>query len=179
MKKIRVIGLAMFALILSMPLLKAQDESQEKVIANSKEAKAAFLKADPSMTNLFKSAYGYAIFPKVGKGAAGVGGAAGNGAVFEKGKATGTAKLAQVTVGAQLGGQSYREVIFFESKEALERFTDNKIEFSGQVSAVAAKSGASSNANYREGVVVFTEERSGLMLEASLGGQKFTYKPLK
>src|SRR5882724_12249327 len=142
MKKIRLIGLAMFAIILSMPLLKAQDESQEKVIANSKEAKAAFLKADPSMANLFKSSYGYAVFPKVGKGAAGVGGAAGHGAVFEKGKATGTAKLAQVTVGAQLGGQSYREVIFFESKQALERFTDNKIEFSGQVSAVAAKSGA-------------------------------------
>ena len=180
MKKISVITLTMFAIILSLPLaLKAQDESQEKIIKDSKDAKAAFRKTDPSMDNLFKNAYGYAIFPKIGKGAAGIGGAAGNGAVFEKGKTIGTAKMAQITVGAQVGGQSYREVVFFESKEALDRFRENKIEFSGQVSAVAAKSGASSNANYRDGVVVFTEERSGLMLEASLGGQKFTYKPLK
>ena len=130
------------------------------------------------MQNLFKNAYGYAIFPNVGKGAAGVGGAAGRGTVYEQGKAVGTAQMVQVSVGAQAGGQSYREVIFFENKDALNRFKDNKIEFSGQASAVASKSGASANANYREGVIVFSQGKSGLMVEASIGGQRFTYKSL-
>ncbi|MGH2565722.1 MAG: YSC84-related protein, partial [Ginsengibacter sp.] len=160
-------------------IVRAQDESQKRIINDSKEAKASFLKQDPSMGNLFKNSSGYVIFPDVGKGAAGVGGAAGNGALYEKGKSDGTAKMLQVTVGAQAGGQAYREVIFFENKAALDRFKNNKIEFSAQTSAIAAKAGSSANANYRDGVVVFSQEKGGLMLEASLGGQKFTYKPLK
>jgi lipid-binding SYLF domain-containing protein len=183
MKKIRMVRMAIFVMFLSglfLPrILKAQDESQERIINDSREAKAAFLKADPSMGNLFKNSHGYAIFPNVGKGAVGVGGAAGKGTVYEKGKPVGTAQMIQVTVGAQAGGQAYREIIFFENKDALDRFMDNKIEFSGQVSAIAAKAGASLDANYRSGVVVFSQEKGGLMLEASLGGQKFTYKPLK
>jgi lipid-binding SYLF domain-containing protein len=178
-----VINLAAIALIstgLFMPrVLKAQSESQDRIMNDSKKAKSAFLKSDPSMDNLFKHAYGYAIFPNVGKGAAGIGGAAGKGAVYENGKAIGSAQMIQVNVGAQLGGKAYREVIFFENKDAVDRFKENKIEFDGQASALAAKSGASANANYREGVVVFSQEKSGLMLEASIGGQKFTYKSLK
>ena len=131
------------------------------------------------MENLFKHASGYVIFPNVGKGAVGVGGAAGKGAVYEKGIPAGTAQMVQVTVGAQAGGQAYREIIFFENKDALDHFMQNKLEFSGQASAIAVKSGAAANANYRNGVVVFSQEKGGLMLEASLGGQKFTYKSLK
>jgi lipid-binding SYLF domain-containing protein len=181
MKKLRTAFLLLLLSGLFLPrILKAQDEeSQEKIISESKEAKAAFLKEDPSMANLFKSSYGYAIFPDVGKGAVGVGGAAGRGALFEKGVSVGTAKMLQVTVGAQAGGQAYREVIFFENKGALDRFKNNNFEFSGQASAIAVKSGSSANANYRNGVVVFSQEKGGLMLEASLGGQKFTYKPMK
>jgi len=175
--------MAMFLMLLSglfLPrILKAQEDSQERIIDDSKNAKASFLKADPSMANLFKNSTGYVIFPNVGKGAVGVGGAAGRGAVYEKGKTIGTARMVQVTVGPQAGGQAYREVIFFENKDALDRFMQNKVEFSGQVSAIAVKAGAAANANYRDGVVVFTQEKGGLMLEASLGGQKFTYKPLK
>lgn len=171
--------LMLFSSLLLPRLIMAQDESQEKIIDESKNAKAAFLKADPSMEHLFKNSSGYVIFPNVGKGAVGVGGAAGRGTVYEKGKPIGTAKMVQVTVGAQAGGQAYREVIFFENRDALERFTHNKVEFSGQASAIAAKAGAAADANYREGVVVFSQEKGGLMLEASLGGQKFTYTPLK
>jgi len=160
-------------------ILMAQDDSQERIINDSKKAKASFLKADPSMENLFKHASGYAIFPNVGKGGVGVGGAAGKGAVYEKGMLVGTAQMVQVTVGAQAGGQAYREIIFFENKDAADRFMQNKVEFSGQVSAIAVKAGASANANYRNGVVVFSQAKGGLMLEASLGGQKFTYKALK
>lgn len=160
-------------------ILMAQDETQERIMDDSKKAKAAFLKADPSMANLYKHAAGYVIFPNIGKGAIGVGGAAGRGAVYEKGITVGTSQMVQLTVGAQAGGQAYREVVFFENKDALDHFKENKLEFSGQVSAIAVKSGAAANANYRDGVVVFSQEKGGLMLEASLGGQKFTYKPLK
>ena len=183
MKKVSMARMTIFLMILSglfLPrILKAQDESQERIINDSKKAKASFLKADPSMENLFKNSTGYAIFPNVGKGGIGVGGAAGKGTVYEKGKPVGSAKMVQVTVGAQAGGQAYREVIFFQNKDALDRFMRNKVEFSGQASAIAAKAGASANANYRDGVVVFSQEKGGLMLEASLGGQKFTYEPLK
>jgi lipid-binding SYLF domain-containing protein len=160
-------------------IVLAQDESQERIIGDSKGAKSSFLKSDPSMENLFKHASGYAIFPNVGKGAVGVGGAAGKGAVYQKGTTVGTAQMVQVTAGAQAGGEAYREIIFFENEEALDRFQRNRIEFSGQASAVAVKAGAAANANYRNGVVVFSQEKGGLMLEASLGGQKFTYKSLK
>src|SRR6185437_14279625 len=116
--------------------LKAQDD-QARIIPESNEAKAAFLKGDPSMETLFSNSAGYAIFPNVGKGAVGVGGAAGKGAVYEKGRVVGTAQMVQVTVGAQAGGQAYREIIFFENQDALDRFMQNKIEFSGQISAIA------------------------------------------
>jgi len=180
MKALSMARIGIFSLLLSGLFLPGVVKAQEKIMDESKEAKSAFLKADPSMANLFKNSYGYVIFPNIGKGAAGVGGAAGKGTVYEKGgKAVGTAHMLQVTVGAQAGGQAYREVIFFENKDAFERFTDNKVEFSAQTSAIAAKAGASANVNYREGVVVFSQEKGGLMLEASLGGQKFTYQPSK
>jgi lipid-binding SYLF domain-containing protein len=181
MKKYNMIRLAILALtIFLLPhAMKAQDDKEkQKILTDSKNAKAAFIKTDPSMSKLFTNSYGYVIFPKVGKGAIVVGGSGGNGAVYEKGKTIGTAKMAQVSVGAQVGGETYREVIFFENKDALDRFKDNKVEFSGQVSAVAAKSGASANAKYADGVAIFTQDLSGLMAEAAVGGQKFTYKPL-
>ena len=181
MKWNNVIRLAIFAfLIFFLPQsMRAQDDkAREKLISDSKEAKTDFMKTDPSMDNLFNSSYGYVIFPKIGKGAIIIGGSGGNGVVYEKGKTIGTAKMAQVSVGAQIGGQSYREIIFFETKEALDRFKENKVEFTGQISAVAAKSGASKNAKYADGVAVFTQDLSGLMAEAAVGGQKFTYKTL-
>jgi lipid-binding SYLF domain-containing protein len=112
----------------------------------------------------------------VGKGGIGVGGAAGNGVAYEQGAKIGSAKMTQVSVGLQLGGQSYREVIFFEAKKDLDRFKDNHFEFSAQVSAVAASSGASANAKYKGGVMVFTMQKGGLMYEAAVGGQKFKFE---
>ncbi len=176
MKRNKIIIFASIALTLLFTprFIKAQDD-KEKTLNDCKSAKSAFIKTDPSMSNLFSDAYGYAIFPDVGKGGAIVGGAGGGGALYKKGEAIGTAKMMQVDVGAQVGGQAYREVIFFENKDAFDRFKENKIEFSGQASAVAVKSGASANVKYREGVAVYTQEISGLMLEASIGGQKFKY----
>jgi lipid-binding SYLF domain-containing protein len=127
------------------------------------------------MKNLFSGAYGYAVFPAIGKGAIGVGGASGGGGVFEKKAAIGKAQMTQVTIGFQFGGQAYREVIFFEDKKTLDHFKENKIEFSAQVSAVAAKAGASGNVKYTGGILIFTQQKGGLMYEASVGGQKFKY----
>jgi lipid-binding SYLF domain-containing protein len=173
-------GLLLIFTSLALPLaLNAQDEEKvEKLTQDAQEAKSQFISADGLMESLFNNSAGYAIFPNVGKGAIGVGGAAGNGVVYEKGKAIGTAKMKQVSVGFQFGGQAYREVIFFENQAALDRFKGNNFEFSAQASAVAVTKGASGNVKYRNGVLVFTQEKGGLMYEASIGGQKFSYKPL-
>ncbi|MBL7866099.1 MAG: hypothetical protein JNK10_14555 [Cyclobacteriaceae bacterium] len=164
-------------LLLAFDLLGQSESKKAKIVADAKVAKAEFIKADPGMNATFSKAYGYVIFPNVGKGGIGVGGAAGNGVAYQSGKSIGTAKLSQVSVGFQLGGQSYREVIFFENKKALGRFKENRVELSAQVSAVAATSGASANAKYVEGVMVFTMQKGGLMYEASVGGQKFKFEP--
>jgi lipid-binding SYLF domain-containing protein len=152
------------------------DSKKEKVKADAHDAKAEFIKTDPKMDGLFTSAYGYVIFPNVGKGAVGVGGASGNGVVYEQDIHVGTAKLSQVSIGFQWGGQAYREVVFFESKEAMDKFKKNKVELSAQVSAVAVKSGASANAKFVDGVMVFTMQKGGLMYEAAVGGQKFKFE---
>lgn len=153
-------------------------KKDRKIVQDSKEAKAAFIRADGLMSNVFASAYGYAIFPNVGKGGIGIGGAAGNGAVYERGKLIGMAKMTQVTIGFQWGGQAYREVVFFETKADLDRFKENRIELSAQASAVAATAGASANVKYKDGVMIFTQAKGGLMYEASIGGQKFSFRSL-
>ena len=167
---IRVVAL----LLVTTPAV-SQSKS-EKLASDVREAKAEFIKKDSKMAGLFGKAYGYVILPNVGKAGFGIGGAAGNGIVYERGKRIGTAKMNQVSVGLQLGGQVYREVIFFEAKKDLDRFKENRVEFSAQVSAVAVTEGASANANYVDGVMVFTMQKGGLMYEASVGGQKFKYE---
>jgi lipid-binding SYLF domain-containing protein len=183
MKKISRLIMVLFLLAAVnsiMPQTQAQAQTkQEKLITNSKEAKAAFIKTDKLMASLFKDSYAYVIFPSIGKGGMGIGGATGNGVVYEKNEMVGTANMIQVSIGFQFGGQAYREVIFFESEESLDKFKNDKLKFAAQASAVAATEGASANAKYQEGVLVFTQQKGGLMYEASIGGQKFTYKGLE
>ncbi len=166
-----------FCGLLMSSFVSAQNSKDAKLIADSKNAKAAFIRSDGLMQNLFNKSYAYVVFPNIGKGAIGVGGAAGSGIVFQDGKPIGRAKMKQVTVGFQFGGQTYREVIFFENAAALDRFKGNNFEFSAQASAVAVTKGASGNVKYSEGVMIFTQEKKGLMYEASIGGQKFSYSP--
>jgi len=147
---------------------------------NVKEAEKtvrAYKKTDPGLVPFFEKAAGYAVFSRVGKGGIGIGGAYGRGVLFEKGKATGKVSLTQLTVGLQLGGQAYSEIIFFETEKALSEFKGSNFALSAQASAVALKSGASANAKYRDGVAVVTAAKAGLMVEGSLGGQKFNYEP--
>jgi len=151
------------------------DKKGKQLAADSKDGIKDFIHTDSLMKKLFNGAYGYVVFPNVGKGAMGVGGASGGGTVFEKGAIVGQAQMTQVTIGFQFGGQAYREVVFFEDKKTLDRFKENNIEFTAQVSAVAAKSGASASAKYSDGILIFTQQKGGLMYEASVGGQKFKY----
>jgi lipid-binding SYLF domain-containing protein len=141
------------------------------------KAVSTFKASDPSMEKFFDNSAGYAVFPGITKGAIGVGAAHGDGEVIVHGAMIGTTSLSQVTVGAQLGGQQYAEVIFFENKDALESFKGGHFTMAAQVSAVAAAEGASANAKYSSGVAVFTVAKGGLMYEASVGGQKFTFHP--
>ncbi len=156
--------------------VSGQSTSREKkLVRDSKVAKKEFIATDGLMASLFANSYGYVIFANIGKGAIGIGGAAGNGILYERGTIIGKAKMTQVSIGFQLGGQAYREVIFFETKNDIDRFKENRFEFSAQASAVAAIAGVSANVKYKEGVMIFTQQKGGLMYEASIGGQKFNY----
>jgi len=145
----------------------------DKVQAATAKAKTA----DPGLDKFFQEAAGYAVFPSVGKGAIGVGGAYGKGELYRAGQLEGYCTLTQASIGLALGGQKYTELIFFESQAALDRFKSGNFAFAAQASAVALKSGASANAKYAGGVAVFTMGEAGLMYEASVGGQKFSYEP--
>ncbi len=147
---------------------------------------------------LFKSAYGYAVFPTIGKGGVGIGGAHGSGRVYAQGKHVGNTKMTQLTYGLQLGGQAFSQIIFFEDKHTFEQFTSGNFEFGAQASAVAITAGASAgtsttgntagasagqddattSGNYNKGMATFTVAKGGLMYEATLGGQKFSYEPV-
>jgi lipid-binding SYLF domain-containing protein len=149
----------------------------------------------------FAGAYGYALFPTIGKGGMGIGGAYGEGRVYEKGTHIGDTSVSQLTIGLQLGGAAYSMIVFFEDERALREFTTGNFEFGAQASAVALTASVSAEAStgggttatasggrndatstqlgYRKGMAMFTVAKGGAMYEATLGGQKFKYKPLK
>jgi len=143
-----------------------------------------------------ESAYGYAIFPTIGKGGMGIGAAHGKGRLYRNGKVIGEVSMTQLSIGLQLGGQAYRQVIYFEDERALKEFTNGSFEFSAQAEAIAITAsagaqagteGASASANenqsgaakYHKGMVVFTMGKGGLMYQASIGGQKYEFTPTK
>ena len=134
-----------------------------------------FRTEDPSLKAWFESAAGYAVFPEIGRGGAGIGGAYGHGAVYQKGVPVGYCDVSQGTIGLQLGGQTFSEVIFFENPGVLQQFKENRFAFTAEATAVALRSGAAANAKYADGVAVFTQTDAGLMFEAALGGQMFNY----
>jgi lipid-binding SYLF domain-containing protein len=160
------------------------------------DALESFLGAGESAT-YFDGAYGYALFPTIGKAGMGIGGAHGKGKVYTSGAHVGDSTMTQVTIGFQLGGQAFSQIIFFEDKRAFDEFTSGNFEFSAQATAVAITAGVSAKANtgggatvgasggtnnattsnlgYRKGMAIFTIAKGGLMYEATLGGQKYTY----
>lgn len=159
--------------LLFLMFLSAAVFAQKFDVEESNKTIKDFKEVDPDIGKFFDSSYGYAVLYSVGKGGIGVGGASGKGTVFKGGTPVADVRMTQVTVGLQLGGQKYAEVIFFKDEEAYNRFMGDNYEFSAQTSAVALKSGVSADAEYRDGVLVFTMAIGGLMYEASVGGQKF------
>ncbi len=130
----------------------------------------------PELMPYFNKASGYAIFPTIGKGGIGIGGARGKGEVFHKGNVIGSTTVTQVSIGFQLGGQAFSQIIFFKSKKDLDRFTDGNFEFGASASAALINAGASAESAYSNGVAVLTVSKGGLMYEASIGGQKFRFE---
>jgi len=161
---------------------------------------AKVFKDSEAVQPFFNNAYGYVIFPVIGKGGFGVGGSYGKGKVYKGDKETGTATLIKLSVGFQAGGQAFSEIIFFQDKRAYDEFTSGQFAFDAQASAAVItagagaqagskgasagasagpRSGVQTNANYRKGMAAFVHVKGGLMYEAAIGGQKFTFKPIK
>ncbi len=184
-------ALAAFCILAGAASITSADEYEDTI--------KAFQNAGET-TSFFESAHGYAVFPTIGKGGMGIGGARGKGGVFAQGTKIGDATMTQLTIGLQFGGQAFSQMIFFEDERALREFTSGNFEFSAQATAVAITAGVSAEANtgggtsagasggqndattvhggYRKGMAIFTIAKGGLMYEATLGGQKFSYKPL-
>lgn len=129
--------------------------------------------------NLFNNAVGWAVFPSIGKAGMGIGGAAGNGRVYHKGEFIGTTTVTQLSVGFQLGGQVYGEIIFFQDDSTLDKFKNGKFELGANVSAVVLKAGTAGTVGFKDGTIVLVIPKEGLMYEASISGQKFTFKGKK
>lgn len=168
-------SIMILALIFSGSATYSQTAKDEKLMADVKEAKEALIEANPKIQTFFDTSAGYVIFPNVGKGGFIVGGASGNGIVYENGTAIGKADLKKVSIGLQAGGQAIIEAIFFETDVDLARFKENNFEFAAETSAVALKSGISFNADYKDGTAVFALPKAGLMADATVGGQKFEF----
>ena len=128
------------------------------------------------LKSYFKEAAGFAVFPNIAKAGLGIGGARGNGEVFEDGKVIGSTTVTQLSFGFQLGGQAFSQIIFFQNKRDIDRFTDGNFEFGASASAALITEGANASVDYTNGVAVMTFSKGGLMYEASIGGQKFTFE---
>ncbi|MEA1924118.1 MAG: YSC84-related protein [Pseudomonadota bacterium] len=191
MRYLHIVALSTVFLLLTSFSFAAEPDNYSTATKRFKESAEA--------QNYFNHAYGYALFPTIGKGGIGIGGAFGKGKVYRQGKLTGTASLTQLTIGLQLGGQAYSEIIFFEDERAYKEFTSGAFSLNAKASAVAITAGAQAQAgtrgrtagvssgpasgkqlgsNYISGMAIFIHARGGLMYEASVGGQKFTFEAL-
>jgi lipid-binding SYLF domain-containing protein len=152
-------------------------EARDVLNAQVNDTVAIFKQKDPEIQRFFDKSYGYAVLPKVFKGAFWVGGAGGRGEVFEKGQMIGYCSMGQATLGFSFGGEFFREIVFFRDRDDLGRFMEGEYTFSAQVTGVAATAGAAAKADYKSGMAVFVTTDAGLMVDVSLGGQKFKYVP--
>jgi lipid-binding SYLF domain-containing protein len=169
--------LSLAALGMTGPLMAFEPDKNDALQLDVARAIVNIRKADPGIETFFENAAGYAVFPSIGKGGVIVGGAYGKGLVIVDDQVDGNTSMTQATVGLQLGAQKYAQFIFFRDRIALEHFKRGNFEFGAQASAVAITKGASADANYDKGVVIFTQASGGLMAEGSVGGPKFTYEP--
>jgi lipid-binding SYLF domain-containing protein len=149
----------------------------EQLISDARRTIAEYRRTDPGLDGFFQRSAGSAVFPGIGKGGYIVGGAHGTGVLFEHGVPTGKVTVNQVSVGAQIGGESFSEVIFFETPAALADFRRGQAALAAGACAAALSKGAAQVVKYRDGVAIFTHMKGGLMADVSVGGQKFKYEP--
>jgi lipid-binding SYLF domain-containing protein len=153
-------------------------QADDDLKAESKQAIANFKNADSTLATYIANSAGYAVFPSVGKGGFIVGGARGKGIVYDKdGNVIGQTTMTQGSIGAQAGGQTFAQLILFQTQAALNDFKSGQFGLGADISAVAASEGASQTARFRQGVAVFTLPTKGLMVQATVGGQKFSFQP--
>ena len=152
-------------------------EEDAQLIREANQTIDVYRRADPGIDTFFKRSVGYAVFPGIGKGGLGIGGAHGKGVLFQNGNPVGKVTMSQVTLGAQVGGQEFSQIVFYEVPKTLNELKADKAAFSAEASAVAVNKGAAAKARFQNGIAVFTAAKGGLMFEASIGGQKFSYTP--
>ena len=159
------------------PTQQQIDQRNQAMRADIDLSIAEFKRTDSTLQAMFDTAHGYAVFPRVSKGGLVVGGSHGYGQVFESGRLVGEASITKFSLGLQAGGQVFRELIFFKNPETLMRFKGGEFALSAEATAAAAADGVAASADYSEGVAVFVMPIKGLMVEAAIGGQKFSFTP--
>jgi lipid-binding SYLF domain-containing protein len=191
MKKMSLILIVALILGVSAVAVAAEVEDYSSTINVYQES--------PVVAKFFKNAYGYAVFPTIGKAGYIIGGSYGKGQVYRDGKVTGASSVIEGSIGFQIGAEAFSEIVFFKDKAAYEQFTSGSFEFGATAQAVAVtagaqalagstgtgagasagpKTGVQANAEYVNGMATFVHAKGGLMFEASIGGQKFTFEPL-
>jgi lipid-binding SYLF domain-containing protein len=173
--KIIVAGLCLAIVLAGCAIAPEEPEAKAVLSAEVNEAIAIFKDKDPHIQRFFDKSYGYAVLPKVFKGAFLAGGAYGKGEVYEQGKMVGFCSMSQATLGFSFGGEFFREIVFLKEKNDLDVFKTEEYTFSAQVTGVAVTLGAAAKADYKSGMAVFIATDTGLMVDVSLGGQKFNY----
>jgi lipid-binding SYLF domain-containing protein len=184
----RLHALLAAAVLATSSVALAQDEDQAETIE--------LFRAIPQVAPYFESAYGYAVWDRIGRGGLGIGGATGRGQVYVGGQVTGTSRLMDISIGAQAGGQAYRQIIFFENQAAYDRFTGGRFTFDASASAVAVTASAQASAStrgasatagagtpnagagmgYQNGMQTFTMAEGGFMYAATIGGQRYNIR---
>lgn len=180
MKNLKVFILCCIVVITLTGCSSVPKTKESKDVLNSEVIKAisVFKSQDSGIQHFFDTSYGYTVFPKVYKGAFFVGGAYGKGQVYKQDVMTGYSSLSQASLGLSFGGEYFREIVFFSTKSEYDEFCSEEFAFSAQISGVALTKGAAAKANYEDGVAVFIIAQKGLMVDASLGGQKFQFTPV-
>lgn len=171
--------LSAFVLLLVLASCGASKLSEDQLVSDSMKAKATISDGHQNMQQLFSTSAGYAIFPNAGKGAYIIGGASGNGTVYENGTLIGYSDMKQIDIGLQAGGKAFIEVIFFQTQDALNEFKNGSYSLSGNASAVIIQKGASREISFEDGVGIATMPKAGAMAGISVGGQKFEFRAKK
>jgi lipid-binding SYLF domain-containing protein len=152
-------------------------ESRTALLQEATAAMQDMIRVDPGVETLVRGGHGYALFPEVVKAGLGLGGGYGQGVVYEQGQHVGFADLTLGSIGAQIGGQTFRELIVFQNKAAMDRFKLSPVDFTAGAAAMILQNGAAADASFIEGIAVVVQPITGAMAEATIGGQQFKYVP--